>query len=346
MKRMAFKETRSISKWLCSWVRQTCLYPAPRRRFVPEQVNPLEGRSVPSSGLSSAAGLKQVHAITIDGLGSQTSGFKIIPNAAYEAGSSQRLDVYEPTGTPPRGGWPVILAIHGGGWYTTDKSQWGPKVAAQYLPLGYAVVVPNYTLSTTTSPSWPAAFHDVMDASIWTHQHAAHLQLNPKRIVALGESAGGELAGLLGTIAANPAGVRGAAARVAAVVSFYGPMDLASMAHTNAEVNPRVVQYLGGTDGQLPQAYDAASPTHWVRPGDPPMLLIHGTADPIVPFSQSAEMADVLSAAGVSHQLIAVTGAGHAFEFASQGQALLPQIVAFLNQAMGTSTPTAIRPHR
>ena len=333
----------------------------PERRLIPRQVERLERRDVPSAGSPLAHGLTthaEVHrqsskvAETLTAKISATSsgGVGVRLNIAYEPKGPERLDVYEPPGRAPKGGWPVILAIHGGGWWTTDKSQWEGQVAAQYVPLGYAVVVPNYTLSTPTSPSWPTAFHDVQQALTWTHQHASAYRFNTNRVIALGESAGGELAALLGTVPADPGTTGGATFKVQAVVSFYGPMDMTTLARTDAQVNSKVVQFLGGSVSQRPADYASASPTNWVSPGDPPMLLIHGTADPTVPISQAEEMAATLSASGVPNEFLPVAGAGHAFEFQPEGQALLPDVIAFLKKYVSEPTPSAAKgnrsPHR
>ena len=55
-------------------------------------------------------------------------------------GQVEQLDVYVPVGTPPVGGWPVILAIHGGGWRKQNKDDYGPRIALAFVPHGYAVV--------------------------------------------------------------------------------------------------------------------------------------------------------------------------------------------------------------
>src|SRR5262249_37672597 len=92
-----------------------------------------------------------------------------VSNVAYEgvAGRRETLDLYLPKGTPPPGGWPVLVAIHGGGWRRFNKDEYGPKVAAMVVPEGIAVVAMNYTLSARGSPSWPANFEDVRNAVRW-----------------------------------------------------------------------------------------------------------------------------------------------------------------------------------
>src|SRR4051812_49393846 len=77
---------------------------------------------------------------------------------------SQRLDVHLPPGTPPAGGWPVVLAIHGGGWLEGEKKLYEAKVDPTLLAGGFAVVAPDYPLSTPRHPSWPRNLDDLRQA--------------------------------------------------------------------------------------------------------------------------------------------------------------------------------------
>ena len=64
-------------------------------------------------------------------------------------GQTELLDVYTPTTPAPAGGYPVMIAIHGGGWHFSDKSRFGLRTAKVFTQYGYAVVAPDYVLSTT-----------------------------------------------------------------------------------------------------------------------------------------------------------------------------------------------------
>lgn len=247
-------------------------------------------------------------------------------------GRTEYLDLYRPSGPPPAGGWPVIVAIHGGGWFKFGKNEYGSRIASAFVSRGFAVVAPNYLLSKPGSPTWPINLEDVQSAVRWTRSQAGLLGLNPDRIAAMGESAGGHLAELLGTgsVAAPDSGVSD---KVFAVVAFSGPSDLAALYRQSPEAGARAARFLGGPPSALPAAYNAASPVDQVRPGDPPMLLIHGSADPLIPVAQSQAMSNVLAAAGVSHRLIVLPGATHNINFPIRYADLIPQILAFLDQS-------------
>jgi acetyl esterase/lipase len=260
-------------------------------------------------------------------------------NLPYEnvGGRVERLDVDVPAGPVPSGGRPALLAIHGGGWRKFDKVEYGSKIAGQFGRAGYVVVAMNYALSAPGRPSWPANINDVRAASLWVHQHAAEFGINPRRVAAIGESAGGHLATLLGldpgdTPSGAPADPTNTA-RVAAVIDFYGPTDLTALVGQSVVGGPVAKQFLGGTPEQVPASYRDASPVAHVTGAAPPVLMLHGTADTVVPLAQAQELASALTAAGVPNRLVAVPGASHGFEFAPSGRKLRPEMLAFLDTA-------------
>jgi acetyl esterase/lipase len=260
------------------------------------------------------------------------AGFDRLANLMYTAPgmSPQWLDVYRPAGAPPSGGWPVVLAIHGGGWRRFSKEQYAAKVAPTLLARGYAVVAPNYTLSYPGVPSWPAPLLELQQSLRWVHANAAGLGLNPSRVAAMGESAGAHLALMLGTVPAGPD------TKVQAVIDFFGPTDLASLRVQSPAARPAIDQLLG-PGANDPATLAGASPLDHVAPGDPPVMIIQGTADTLVPFSQSRDLATALTAARVPNALILVPGAGHGFGFNPNGQSVLPAILGFLDRSLASA---------
>jgi acetyl esterase/lipase len=256
-------------------------------------------------------------------------------------GRQETLNLYLPGGARPPGGWPVLFAIHGGGWRKFDKDEYGSQVAPMFTRQGIAVVAMNYELSAPGAPSWPANFEDVRNAVRWARVNAGQFGLDPTRFAAIGESAGGHLAALLGTNPDGPVTAGGnpaagdafgpVSARVQAVVDFYGPTSLAALDAESPAAGFAIEQFLGGTPGQVPQSYAYASPVDHVTPESPPMLILQGTADTLITPDQPRLLAQALSNAGVENRVIEVPGAPHGFEFQPSGRKLLPQIVAFLH---------------
>jgi acetyl esterase/lipase len=168
-------------------------------------------------------------------------------------------------------------------------------------------------------------------------RHASELKIDPDRIVALGQSSGAHLAALLGTLP-EKLGPDGVSSRVQAVVSFYGPTDLARLIGAR-HLDHEPARTLLGKD-QTPEMDLQASPIHHLTKDDAPMLLLHGSDDRWVRPEQSARMAEALESAGVSHRLIVVDGARHGFEATVNYPVkcdLLPEILAFLENVWNVS---------
>ena len=174
-----------------------------------------------------------------------------------------RLDVYVPKSSKPvpGSGHPAVLAIHGGGWRGGSRVSYG-WMAARLAQHGYVVVSADYTLARPGKPSWPACRDDLQEALRWLRRHADDYGIDRDRIAVLGASAGGHLAALLGTTKEHEP-----ALRVQAVIDFYGPSDLRTLAAGAPFAADALAAFLGGTPDEVPERYDDASPerlvSHW-----------------------------------------------------------------------------------
>jgi len=114
--------------------------------------------------------------------------------------AAQTLDIFTPPAhaTPPEGGWPVLVFIHGGYWRALDKADHSfiapPWVNAVVGP-GAVVVVPNYALCPLVKVSSITA--QMQQAVAWVHRHVAAHGGSPQRVTVVGHSAGGQLVGML-----------------------------------------------------------------------------------------------------------------------------------------------------
>lgn len=250
-----------------------------------------------------------------------------------------RLDVLLPQGREPAGGWPVVLAIHGGGWRKYDKEQYEAKVARALTSGGFAVVAPDYTLSAPGRATWPENLDELRQAVQWVKENAAEFHLDPTRVAAMGESAGGHLAAMLGSDP-GPANADGVTSRVEAVVDFFGPTNLAALYQESVTAAPAVVQYLGGTPSELPNLYADASPINHVSHASAPTLIVQGGSDTVVPPEQSAEFAQALDTAGVTHEFVTIPGATHGFGLQVKGRDLRPTVLQFLRQELAGPGPS------
>ena len=221
-----------------------------------------------------------------------------------------------PSATPR----PAVLFLHGGGWENGDKED--HTVAALLASNGFVAATINYRLSGEAT--FPAAVEDSKCAVRYLRAHAARYGIDPDRIGAMGSSAGGHLAMLTGC-ADEKAGLEGSggwqdvSSRVKAVVSYFGPSDftVGEMGVETASVD-LVQKFLGGTSEGKPELYRRASPITYVSPNAPPLLLIHGDRDNVVPIEQSERMLRAYREAGRNAKMIRVEGAGHGFQPSSE----------------------------
>lgn len=207
------------------------------------------------------------------------------------------------------------------------------------------VVAVDYALGNPKQPSWPEALWDLQESVRWIRRHAATYGIDPERIAVLGQSSGAYLAMMLGTDNRHPSSY----SRVQAVISFYGPTDLASLAKHRRSRRDPIFNLLGWmTRWDRTPLEAAASPLSRVSSSTAPMLLFHGSDDRWVPPEQSRIMARSLERAGVLNRLVIVEGARHGFEtiVASPKEiALIPEILAFLARVWNISpTSAAHRP--
>ncbi|MFL5732724.1 MAG: alpha/beta hydrolase fold domain-containing protein [Chloroflexia bacterium] len=249
-----------------------------------------------------------------------------VPAAQIEPGSIRRdvtyctaggvdlkLDLYFPYAFEDKP-WPVAVFVHGGGYTSGDKKSVAVG-GGQLRDRGYLLASVNYRLAPQYK--WPAQIEDVKCAVRYLRANAAALNLDPNRIGAFGDSAGGHLVSLLG-LTGPDAGFEGTggyasqSSRVRAVADLYGPADFTGF--NLGLYSPDLVQLiLGTTPAKAQQTLKRASSVNYVSGDAPPFLIIQGDKDQIVPASQSRELYDKLKEAGAPATLVMVKNAGHGF---------------------------------
>ncbi len=224
-----------------------------------------------------------------------------------------KLDMLTPK-QPPKSPLPAVVFIHGGGWTGGDKLDGIMNLVPFVASGNYVGVTLNYRLSQEAI--WPAQIYDCKAAIRWLRANADKYHINPDRIGVWGVSAGGHLVNMLGTTAGVPelegdVGSQGQSSRVACVVDFCGPTDLQNIQPEEKSVEGLLSKLLGGTPAERPAAAKSASPLAFVNKDCPPFLIVHGTADRLVPIEQATMFCDALKAAGVEATLIKIEGGGH-----------------------------------
>ena len=231
----------------------------------------------------------------------------------------------------------AVIIVHGGGWVRGNRRV---EVRPLFQPLsdaGFAWFSIDYRLATDMS-QFGVAIEDVETAVRYVKSHASEFNINPNRLALIGESAGGQLAAM--------AALRGGdAASVKAVVAFYTPTDLVSLVKNSNYIPPEVRSSVIGTPWErlLLAGIATLSPVENVRRDMPPFLLIHGTADPLVPFQQSTTMCDRMREAGASCEVCPIEGAGHGILWwsASERSAADATMVRWLERELKTNSLAA-----
>ena len=249
---------------------------------------------------------------------------EIIRDVAY-AGTddpAQRLDLFLPRDVAKTQRLPVVVFIHGGAWKQGDKKSGLAKLAPLVASGRFAGATIEYRL--TDKAVWPAQIHDCKAAIRWLRGNAKRYNLDAKHIVVWGTSAGGHLVAMLGT-SGGVARLEGSlgehvdqSSRVNGVINFFGPSDLMSMNDGETTMDHMAADspeslLVGGPILENKDKAREASPLTYVSSDDAPFLTMHGTQDPLVPFSQSQKLHTALSEASVPSILITVEGGGHGF---------------------------------
>lgn len=232
------------------------------------------------------------------------SGAQFTPDIEYAVrlGGPLLLDVSVPA---DKGPFPVAVIVHGGGWGSGDKADGFAKLLAPVLSSNFTWFSINYRLAPTNR--WPACLDDVKTALSWVRWNAARYHGDPNRLALFGYSAGGHLASL--AIATG-----GADTRVQAFVGFAPPTDLVADCERRGEVGLGLRNLLdrpATLDDSAKTVLANISPINHLKPGLPPFLLIHGTEDKSVPYSQSTNLQARLKALRVPCEIIAIPGAPH-----------------------------------
>lgn len=243
-------------------------------------------------------------------------------NLAYASVSAaQKLDLYLPRGKGP---FPLVINIHGGGFMMGSKDMLDAPIAEALLAKGIAVASIDYRLSGEAR--FPAAIEDAKAAVRFLRANAANYHLDQERFLVFGQSAGGNLASLVGTtgnaaVFDNPAlGNPGVSSRVVAVIDWFGPSDFSQMDNQARQqgctpdhdmADSPESKYLGAPIKTVPDKVRAANPITYIDAGDPPFLLQKGSEDCMVPVGQSQMLADALRAGKVPVAIEMLEGAGH-----------------------------------
>lgn len=268
----------------------------------------------------------------------------------------QVMDIYLPD--EGEGPFPLIIFCNGGGWVQQNKRNNTMPGPFQAVSQGYALASISYRLAPGVT--FPAFVYDVKAAIRFLRAHAAEYQLKTDKIAAWGNSAGGHI---LNTVAATGTrhmledltmGNPEQSSSIQCLVSMYAPTDMYQLDLGN-RISEEEAKNLTNTDvGQKdtregmnfphnmcmgfklsrnPAGAAYGSPVNYVTEDFPPAYFMHGISDPVVPYTQSTCMWNMVNQ---------TCGAGHAklrlFEGADHGHPSMKtnevtdELISFIDQ--------------
>ena len=242
-----------------------------------------------------------------------------------------KMDLLVPKAVEGHKPCPCIVWICGGAFMAVDRSVWMPELL-RFARAGYVVASVEYRL--TGDAPFPAQLIDCKSAVRYLRAHSKEYCIDPNRIYAMGESAGGALASLLGTTAGHPEFEQGDwleySSDVQGVVDFYGLVKVAPAADPTPGL-PKWILDAFIFDDFTEEDGKAASAVDYVTRDCPPVLILHGSDDTVVDPTQSVMFYETLQRCGVRSDFLMLEGAAHGDDLFYQDE-MIDRILAFLGQ--------------
>jgi acetyl esterase/lipase len=229
------------------------------------------------------------------------------------------LDIYHPASTPAGTLSPVLIAVHGGGFFQGSRS-FGAANQRWFADHGWTVISIDYRLAKDDRPTWNLATRDVQCALAWTAANADALHIDLDRVTLTGGSAGGTLAMAAGYLAnakrvdpecgpsvPHVAVTVAKAPLIDVIGSWYNPTELRD------EQRSYLTRYIGGSPRDYPERYAAIDLRHFQFPSNPPTLILSGASDPLLSPEAGADFVRRANAAGLEVRRILFPYSGHDF---------------------------------
>lgn len=248
-------------------------------------------------------------------------------NISYASYQETVLDIYQSRRATDTARRPAVIVIHGGGWTGGKKENVFDRLCLPFLEKGFVVANVEYRLAAT-APA-PAAVQDVLAAAEWVRTNAAKYNIDRNKIIVTGDSAGGHLALMVGL---TPKQAKlGQNGKVAAVINWYGITDVQDQLE-GENMREYAVKWVPDSIPDRQELARRLSPVTWVRRDLPPVLTIHGDADPVVPYDHGVDLTKELRNAGSDAEMIPVYQGGHGNFTPQQFADLYGQIFNFLQK--------------
>jgi acetyl esterase/lipase len=255
-----------------------------------------------------------IHAVNAIGAGPESYVRPGMPGVNYTqttytycspGGTALHMDVLRPNTAAPV---PVVMFVHGGGWYSGSRNVNGTLLATLLTSRGFAFASVDYRLAPAVNPA--QQLRDIACAVRFIRAHATLLGVKSTKIGGIGSSAGGNLVSMLGV---NPPPVVPTDQWAAQSEKLQGVIDefgVNEFTPDQMKLLPSVRHNFGTTDQSVINSY---GPVQYVTPDDAPFLIVHGVQDAIVPVHSGRDFYNLLQAAHVSSTFVPISNMGHMF---------------------------------
>ncbi len=233
------------------------------------------------------------------------------------------------------GPYPVVIGVHGGYYRSRYDLGYFGHVCSALTAAGLATWNVEYRRLGNPGGGWPGTFLDAAAAADYLRELATRYPLDLGRVLAIGHSAGGQLACWLAArhrISAGQLLYSSNPVPISAVVTLAGVLDLRRAFELRLSQGV-VGRLLDGSPDDVPARYRVASPRE-LLPLGVPQIIIHGTADTSVPYEISREYAEAASASGDMAELVSLAGSGH-FEIVDPGTPEWQVVLRSVRKAIG-----------
>jgi acetyl esterase/lipase len=240
------------------------------------------------------------------------------------------LDLYLPADA--RAASPLVIWTSGSAWMADSGKSRAEVWAAELMKHGFAVA--GVSIRSSAQVQFPGQLHDIKAAIRWLRSNAVKYSLDPNRIGIMGDSSGGWTTAIAALTGDAPelegaVGVTGVSSAVQAAVAFYPPTDFLAMDEWalrpctpnappgpgaafchDAETSPES-RLIGCPIRSCPDKVRLANPARYVSSADPPLMILHGQSDPLVPHNQGELLYQALNKACRDAVFISLPTAGH-----------------------------------
>jgi acetyl esterase/lipase len=244
-------------------------------------------------------------------------------------GEGHLLDLYLPAKTTAK--VPLVIFTHGSGWMRDNGRSEAQALAAVLLPKGYAVA--GVSIRSSAQTQFPGQLHDIKAAIRWLRTNAGKYGIDPDHIGIMGDSSGGWTSAMAAVTSDAPemegdVGVTGVSSAIQVAVAFYPPTDILNMdAWALSPCDPQVTpfgpgfchlvsgspetRFLGCIATTCLERAAMVSPLSYISRADPPIMIIHGENDAMVPHAQGERLYQALNKACHEAQFISLPLAYH-----------------------------------